>query len=131
MLKEVFFRKRSTGLLFVLLFLISSFLTFIWFKNGNIMASGESGLLFYNLNRYFHLSKYTWTDLSLGNSIGIGVATLPTYWFLSELQNLGTPTYIIQAIFFELGLVTAGVGVFFLTREFFPKIRTKYLFLAI
>lgn len=114
----------------LLLALIPLILVLIWFRNGNIMGAGESGLPFYDLSRMLEISRSAWADPALGNTVGIGVAGTPTYWFLVQVQNLGVPGFILEALFFGILFVVVGVSVYLLTREFFPKIDSKYALLA-
>lgn len=112
---------------FLVIFLVSLFLVIIWFKDGYIMGTAEAVLPFYKLERYLNLTYYAWTfHPGLGNISGITVASKPTYLFLSYLQNLGVPGYILQAFTFLFILLSAGFGSYFLTRELFHKLPTRY-----
>jgi len=114
------------------LLILSPFIfVLFWFRNGNIMGGGESGLPFYDLSRMLEISRYSWADPALGNSIGIGVAATPIYWILSQIENLGVPGFALEALWFWILFVISGISVWFLTIELFPRIQEKYLFLSV
>ncbi len=115
----------------LLLFAIPLLLVVWWFRHGNILGGGESGLPFYNLERQTEITRYSWADPALGNSLGIGIAAAPFFRFTSFLQSLGVPGFILESIFFWLLFVTSGVSIWFLTKELFPKLDAKYLFLSV
>jgi hypothetical protein len=77
------------------------------------------------------MSGFAWSPDGLGNVNGITIASWPSYWILSQIQNLGVPSFIIEAVFFWILFVAAGVSLYFLTQELFPKIEPKFAFLAV
>lgn len=109
---------------------ISLLLPLIWFINGHIRGSGESGLPFYDLNLQYNLSKHSWSPALLGNARGLSLASVLTDAFLSYLQNQGIPNFIIEALFIGTLFFVAGVSIYYLTKLFFPKLATKYLLLS-
>lgn len=110
---------------------ISLLFAFIWFRYGSIMGAGESGLPFYGLASQYRISKYSWADPGLGNGVGIGVASAPTYWVLSKMQEIGVTLPVIQASFFAIIFFVAGFSIYFLTKELFPSLSNKFVFLAV
>lgn len=114
----------------LIILLIPTILIFLWFREGNIMGTGESGLPFYNLQLQLDINKDAWAKYTLGHPTNIGIAAKPTYWFLAQLQNIGIPSFLIQAVFFWLVLITSGLGIYLLTKELFSKLEEKYLILA-
>jgi hypothetical protein len=106
-------------------------MVFWWFRDKTILGVGESGVSFYNIKRHLDISNYSWADPALGNSTGMTVVGKPTYWFLAKIKGLGIPSYIIQASFFWFLWFIAGVSVFLLIKEFFPKLEDKFTFLGV
>ena len=115
----------------IAIFLSSLLLVFIWFINGYIMGSGESGLPFYNLSRQFNFTKFSWAPPALGNSIASTLGAIPFYWFFSKLESLGISGSVNEAILFFLTFSVSGFSMFFLTHELFPKLQNKYLILSV
>lgn len=113
------------------LLIIPIILGIFWFRHGNIMGTGESGLPFYDLKRLFEIVSHAWATPLLGGSIGIQVAAVPTDWLLSQLQSLGIPPFVIQASFFTFLFIVAGFAVHLLTQELFPNLKKKYTLLAV
>ena len=109
--------KKITLILFASLALIA-----IWFKDGNIMGTGESGLPFYDPKLQLDNFKYAWANYALGHPTNISIASIPTYWFLSIVDGLGVPNFLYQAIFFWLILVISGSSIASLTKQFFPML---------
>lgn len=123
---------KKLGLINVTFLLIAPIiLGILWFKNGDIMGAGESGLPFYDLKRQFEIVSHAWATPLLGGSVGIQVAAVPTDWLLSQLQSLGIPGFVIQASFFTLLFIVAGFAVHLLTQELFPSLKKEYTLLAV
>lgn len=119
-------------LAYFLIILISAVLIVIWFKDGLLLSHAENALPFYKLSRYVDQTSYAWTSHpGLGNISLITTASKPTYFFLSFLQELGIPGFLIQAFVFWFFLVSAGMGIYLLTKEFFPKLPERYLLLSV
>src|SRR3989344_2806835 len=123
--------KFKNSLLFVSILITGFVLGIVWFRNGYLLGTGESGLLFYSVERQYEISKYAWADVLLGSSRGIFTAAAPTYWFLSQIEKLGTPPFLLEAGFFVTLFWVAGFSIYFLIREIFPKLEAKYIFLAV
>ena len=115
----------------LIIFSLSFLLVLIWFRHGNLMATGESGIPFYDLALQYDINKSAWADYTLGHPTNISVAGAPTYYFLSLIQEMGVPAFIIQAVFFWIILFSSGLGIYYLTKHFFPEILDKYLILAV
>ncbi|MBI2596943.1 hypothetical protein HYW41_02190 [Candidatus Daviesbacteria bacterium] len=95
------------------------------------MATGESGIPFYDLSIQHNINKSAWAAYTLGHPINISVAGAPTYYFLSLIQRVGIPSPIIQAAFLWFVLVCSGFGIYFLTKQVFPEIQKKYLIFSV
>src|SRR3989304_9670760 len=94
----------------------------IWFKDGYLLGASEDGLIFYNISRYFNQSQYTWMEYpGLGSPSVTQIAGKPTYFPLSFLQNLGIPGFLLQAGVLYYLLISAGIGIYLLVCELFPK----------
>ncbi len=105
--------------IFYLLFAV--ILTTIWFKDGDILAAGEFGLSFYNLNQLASISVQAWGNQVLGGSSGYTVASGPTFFLLSSIQNLGMPGFFIQALFFGFSIFLALFSMDYLMKTSFAN----------
>ncbi len=123
---------KNSGLLTILFItLFSVVLPVVWFNNGLIKGTGESGLPFYNLKLQYDLTKYSWSGAMLGNSRGIGLASLPLDWVLASAQSIRIDNYIIEAIFFGSLFLISGLSIYKLTSTVFPTIGNKYYFASV
>ncbi len=95
MLSKIF-KNQLNKERFYLILLITT-LVVIWFKKGLILGSGESGLPFYNTSKLLELTMNSWTDVPFGTSGSIGSASYPFYLAVTFLQNIGIPSFLIQA----------------------------------
>lgn len=107
---------------FLIICLFAAVLVSLWFKDGYIMGTAEGGIPFYDLGRYYDVTKDAWTDFGLGNSTGTITASKVTYGFLSIVESAGVPGYLTQALFIFFMLISSGVGVFLLVKEVDQKI---------
>lgn len=123
--------KKFSLVELIFLLIIPVVLGTIWFRSGDIMGAGESGLPFYDPKRILEIVSHTWAVPLLGGSIGIQVAAIPTDLIFSTLQNLGFPGFMIEAIFFIFLFFIAGLFIAFLTKALFPDLKKKYIFLTI
>lgn len=114
----------------LLILFFSSIIISVWFFHGSIMGTGESGLLFYKPHVIYELFKDAWSRIYLGNVNGINVASAPTLFLFSVFETYGVPNFIIQALFFLFLFFIASYSVFLLTKELFPKLETKYLYIS-
>ena len=125
------FPKRVLISPFTLIVLIPFILVMLWFREGNIMGTAESGLPFYNFQIAYNSNKDAWSHYALGFPTNIGMAAKPTYWFMAKLQNIGIPDFLLQASFFWIVLVVSGVSIYLITKNLFPNLNNKFLFLAV
>jgi len=88
----------------------SLIISFLWFRNGLVKATGESGLFFSILQRQLDLSISTWSDSTIGETPFSFNGSIPLLVVL-YLLNLILPNYIVQALFFSLCIFLAIVGV--------------------
>lgn len=115
----------------LIIVLATTLLASVWFHNGYIMGGGEAGITFYDLNKQLEVTELAWTKLNLGNSVGIGVGSFPTYWVLAILQNIGIPGFIIQAIFFSSLFIVSGISIYFLIKVLFPDTKPTFALLGV
>ncbi len=108
-------------------------LVFFWFKEGYLLGHAEGALPFYKLERYLEPTRYAWMEHpGLGNISLFTTAGKPTYIFLTFLQNnLGIPGVVIEASLLYFLIASAGIGIFLLVKEFFPKLGDKYALLSV
>lgn len=78
-------------------------LVVVWFRGGNILGAGETGLPFYDLEHTEALASGAWNDSGVGVQTGLVVATSALYFVLAWLQKIGIPNFVVQgALFFVL-----------------------------
>lgn len=110
----------------------SLILTFLWFKDGLIMGTAEGALPFYDLSRYLQAASFAWMEHpGLGNVTLNYTANKPTFYLLAMLQNWGIPNFMIEALVFWFLLTGGGIGIYFLTKELFPKLPEKFILLSV
>ena len=71
---------------YFLIAVIAAVLVSIWFKNGNIMGTGESGLPFYDFKIQYKSVETAWFNYGLGGPVNASFASTPTYYFLWQLS---------------------------------------------
>lgn len=111
--------------------LIPLLLVGLWFRNHLVYATAESGMPLYNPQYMNEVVSNSWTQFGLGDNMGIRVAGKPTYLFFSVLSDTGLKDFQIQALFFYLVFVTAGIGIAALTGLYFGKLNNKYVLCAV
>ena len=118
-----FYRKFKALLLSPLFVfaLVTLTLVFFWFRGGSSLGGGEIGSPYYNIGKMFDISAYAWSGILLGMASGLTAAAAPLYWFFTQMQNIGTPGFLIQATFFFICLMLGFLSMYALTRELFPN----------
>lgn len=112
--------------------ILAAVLVSILFKERYIFGTAEDGLIFYNISNYFHQAEFTWMEYpGLGSPSLSLIAAKPTYFLLSSLQQMGIPGFLLQAITLWFLLSSAGIAVYLLVLELFPKAEGKYVLLAV
>lgn len=114
----------------IVLFIIPTILIVLWFRDANILGTGESGLPFYDLILQSKNFSHAWANYALGHPTNITIASAPTYWFLAQLQNIGVPPFLLQAFFLWFSITVSGIFIYLLTIELFPKLDQKIYLLA-
>lgn len=118
--------------IFAIIAIIAGLIIFVWFKEGYILGVAEDGLTFYNLSHYLQTANYTWMEYpGLGSPSLSFIATKPTFIFLSYLQNIGVPGFLIQAGVMWFLLISSGIGIHLLVKELFPDLSMKYILLSV
>lgn len=123
---------KIIAFLLLVLSVLSLILVFIWFRDGYILGTAEGQIPFYKITRFYDQMKFAWSETNpgLGYANGIVTTLAPTFLFLSSLEKIGIPNFIVQAWFFWFCLVISGLGAALLTRELFPTLSRKYLLIA-
>lgn len=110
----------------LIILFVSIALTLIWFRNGNVMGGGETGIPFYNLSQLVKISGWTWGTQALGNNDSLTVASGPFLRFFSIFQNIGIPGFALQAIFYFAILFFTLYSIYFLTDTLFPAMPSLF-----
>src|SRR3989344_1718830 len=88
----------------------------IWFKDGSLIASGESGLLLYDAYRSLNLSRHLWLETGTGILMPVYFARIPMLLFTLLLQSF-LPSSISQLVLYAL-LICSGIsGMYYLSKE--------------
>lgn len=130
MKKKIKYFLGKINLPVFLIILIPLLLNIIWFREGNIFGYAESGLPFYNFQNAYNTNKDAWAQYALGYPTNISIAAKPTYLFLAFLQNKGIPGFILQSSFFWLILVISGISIYYIAKNLYPTVSSKFLLLA-
>ncbi|MCL4416802.1 MAG: hypothetical protein M1365_08920, partial [Actinobacteria bacterium] len=110
----------------------AAILILIWFRDGYIMGTAEDSLLFYDISHFLPESQFAWMEHPGLGRVTIGLtAARPTYEILVFLQRLGLANFLIQALVFWFILISAGIGIYLLVKEFFPNLPIKYILLSV
>lgn len=107
--------------------LVVAALVAVWFKKGQVLAAGESGVPFLNYSRLLPRTFYAWTEAAIGN-----YSNHASFFFLGFIQIFSRflPPFLVQALFYYLVLVVASFSLYFLSYRVFPK-RLSALFSAL
>ncbi|OGE42626.1 hypothetical protein A3B45_00255 [Candidatus Daviesbacteria bacterium RIFCSPLOWO2_01_FULL_39_12] len=119
--KFIKFTNKFTRLTpLIILFLLSVFLIFNWFKAGYIYGGGDVGLQTYNPQRTLENARFIWWEaIAPGTPIPQGLTALPFHFIFSKLQLLGFTSLHIQASLFFLILLSMGYGMYWLILSIF------------
>jgi hypothetical protein len=98
MIRYLRFFRNKIFIFKLLLFLSPCVILFNWFSSGNMLAIGEEGLPFYNLQRTLHLYSSYFYDTGLGVSSIFNIPRIPLYTFGYILQQIGLHSWHIQLI---------------------------------
>ncbi len=122
--------QKSINLEMLIIVLVPIILSAIWFRNGNLLGHGESGIPFYDLGITYRGAKFAWFFSHLGTSSNFFTASIPTYWFLYQLARLGIENVALEAFVFISLFITSGFSIYLFILELFPKIRRHYALLG-
>src|SRR3989344_6200281 len=85
----------------------------IWFKDGSLIASGESGLLLYDAYRSLNLSRHLWLETGTGILMPVYFARIPMLVFMLLLQSfLSSPSS--QLVLYMLLIFSGTSGMYYL-----------------
>ncbi len=111
--------------------IIAAIVVLSWIRTGYFIATGESGLQFYNPGGVSEFYKYTWTEGAIGLPTSYAITSYPLLRFLSLMERLTFTAYSTQAIFFFVMIYLGMAGVFELCKTFFSKEKfNSYLYLV-
>ncbi len=104
------------------LFILSTILILIWFKQGLAFGGGDVGLPTFNPQRIFQFISHIWWEASApGFPRPQGITGTPFYFLLSLLQKI-IPSYVLmQALIFWLVLFFMGLGMYLVSKSVFGK----------
>jgi hypothetical protein len=117
-IKNYIIRNKNDIVAVIFLIFCISLLDAIWFRKGMLIASGESGIVFHNINAIADSIKNTWSDAMLGNPSIFAFGTFPFYRVLSYLEKLKINEVAIQIIFVWLMLSVAAFSIFYLIKKY-------------
>lgn len=119
--------RNSLFLLILILFLIS-----IWFGKGLMLAGGEEGIPFYDIEQTSNLYFYSWRD-SQGGRLNLEHLTrIPFYTVLRTINGFGLSGVVLQAVTFFVLMTTGVISFYFLlkttiTNDFRFKKQSLYI----
>lgn len=100
----------------VLLLLISLIISSAWFRKGEFIAGGESGLWLYDAQRSFNKSNVVWSELATGLPLPSFITRIPVLYITVILQKFFSEVASQMIIYFLL-IASGMLGMFYLTNE--------------
>src|SRR3989338_3062600 len=112
--KFIKFTNKFTRLTpLIILFLLSVFLIFNWFKAGYIYGGGDVGLQTLNPQRTLENARFIWWEaIAPGTPIPQGLTSLPFHFIFSKLQLIGFSSLMIQSSTFFILIFFMGYGMY-------------------
>ena len=106
---------------FILFIIVSLLLTIIWFHHGKILATGEVGIVFHNLQNQSSFFQYTWNESALGSPSAWGITSIPFYTVL-KLMASAAPSYLFfsQATLFFIFVLSSLSGAYYYSKMILP-----------
>lgn len=98
----------------LILFLLISFIIFLWFSKGLLFAGGEEGIPFYDLNKTVKFVSFPWQDISAGYSNQLVLNRIPYFSFLNIFYQFGFPNFLVQALHFFIIMSFGTISIYFL-----------------
>lgn len=99
-----------------------------WFSARTIIAVGETGLPFFNLQRTYSLSSYPYLDVQFGVANPFYIHFRPMWWIFMNIARMGIASWVLQALLFFVLLSIPLITTPLLLRKLFGK---RYYFLGI
>lgn len=94
-------------------------LVFIWARQGLFVATGESGLLFYNTLGASDYYKYSWSKGAIGLPAYYTVASYPFLFFIGSIIQAGISPTIMQMLLFFVAILIGMLSISKLVTELF------------
>lgn len=98
---------------------ISLILVTVAFKDQKILAGGEEGLLFFNLQRSIELYKSAWFETGTGYPVAVFISRITILVIGYVLSRLGIEIWLIQALIYFSLFFIGMTYVYLLTKELF------------
>src|SRR5260221_1945752 len=115
--------------IFLTSFLFIFLLTWVWFRDGYVLATGESGIFFYNFTNIIHTFGQTWFAGAIGfPGTGLPLINLPFFEILNFLHTLGISYVVLQRSLFLFLQLTGFLSVFYMTYRLFSQTPEKKRF---
>lgn len=124
-----FFKKKELFFTFIL-FLCSFRVTSSWFTSGKMIAIGDEGLPFYNVQRTLDLYTSYFYNTGLGISGIFNIPRIPLYVFGSLLSKLGFLSWQIQSVLFFSLIFTALYSLSLLVKEILAPTKSEVCFIT-
>lgn len=96
-------------------------LTFIWFRQGNILGGGDAGLFFYSPSISLSFSKISWFEFGTGLSTIGWLSSIPLLYFYSILEKIEIPTFFLQSSYFFVVMSVGVLSMYFLSNFFLKE----------
>lgn len=107
----------SLNKVLIIFFAISFFVSFMLFRHGEILATAEEGMPFYEPARTANLySSIWWEEVAPGALISTSSQWLPLYW-VSAFLNIYLANFVVQAIFFGVMFFSGMLAMYLLSSE--------------
>lgn len=123
--------KKYNILNILIIGIVPLVLCVIWFHSNNVLGSGESALPFYDFSHNVQNFSTAWNQDVVGSATSINIAAEPTYVALLYLNKIITSPALLQALFFGILLVSAGISIYHLTKQFFPGLNNTFYMVTV
>ena len=117
--------KKLIPFIYIILSLLA---TFFWFKEHEILAGLEEGLVFTEFEKSFRRSQYLWQEyvlLGVNQPAFFGHILFGYFGFFLSSHNIANAD--IQRVVFGAAFAINGIGMYFLTLYFLKGRKERYL----
>jgi hypothetical protein len=113
--------RLNNRTIYTFFILVTVLLLSVWTRNTLFIATGESGLQFYNAQGNINYFKHSWSQGAIGLPTSYAVSSYPFLYLISTFEQLGLAPTIMQSIFFFAILICCFISFFLLISEHIPK----------